>query len=162
MDLLLEIRLIIYLIMLMTGKNNIIADSAMLNTMPEHRDYTESAGVLIGNNNHIFDLVTISGGTTSHTYIGNNCMILAKAHISHDCMIFDNVVISAGVILGGSVHVGTGTNIGMGAIVHQGVKIPNNCMIGMGTIITKKTELKPNGKYVGNPARYIGENTRTV
>jgi acetyltransferase-like isoleucine patch superfamily enzyme len=32
-------------------------------------------------------------------------------------------------------------------------------MIGMGTIITKKSNIKPGGVYVGNPARFIKDNT---
>jgi len=53
-----------------------------------------------------------------------------------------------------------GVNLGLNAVVHQRVIIPENCMIGMGAVITKKTQMIPQQKYAGNPAKWIGVNEK--
>lgn len=49
--------------------------------------------------------------------------------------------------------------MGLGTITHQLLKIGAYSMIGMGTIVTKKSNIKPGGVYFGNPARFIKDNT---
>ena len=46
-------------------------------------------------------------------------------------------------------------HFGMGSMCHQFSVIGSYSMIGMGTVITKKNEIKPGGVYFGSPARYI-------
>ena len=120
----------------------------------------EGKGVYIGKGTKIMGLVNIDSGANEPTYIGPECYIMKHTYIAHDCFIGSGVTLSAGVKLAGMVQVGHGTNIGMNACVHQRVEVPNGCMIGMGAVVTKKTVLKPNSKYAGVPAKYIGSNDR--
>ena len=120
----------------------------------------EMKGVCIGNNVRITGHVTIDSGVITKTVIGNDCYIMKGVHIGHDAIIQDNVTLSCHSIIGGHSVVMFDTNIGLGAIIHQKTCIPSGCMIGMGTVVTKKTEMKPNSKYVGNPARYLSENIK--
>ncbi len=120
----------------------------------------ESKGVYIMSGTIITGLVTIDSGAESLTIIGKDCYLMKHSYIAHDCILKNGVTISAGVSLGGFVEVGENTNIGMNAAVHQKVKIPNGCMIGMGAVITKRTELKEKCKYAGVPAKFIGYNDR--
>lgn len=120
----------------------------------------EDKGVIISYGTRITGLVTIDSGAEDTTFVGENCYLMKHSHIGHDAMLFPNVTISCGVKVGGHAVVGDGSNIGLNACIHQRAAIPYGCMIGMGTIVTKKTEMKPNRKYAGVPARDIGENVR--
>ncbi len=117
-------------------------------------------GVTIGNNVIIHGHVTIDSGATRSTYIGDDTFIMKGVHIGHDAEIQNGVTIAPHALIGGYVMIGEKTNLGMGCIIHQRLYIPRYCMIGMGSVITKKTELTENGVYVGAPARWIRENNR--
>lgn len=120
----------------------------------EHLDF----GVVIEDGTRITGLVTIDSGTEHTTWIGQNCYIMKHAHIGHDVILEDNVTLSPGAKIGGHAIIGVMTNVGMNACVHQRVHVSYGCMIGMGTVVTKKTEIKPKVKYAGVPARIIGDN----
>lgn len=117
--------------------------------------------VKIGNGNVITGHVTIDAGTEGVTEIGNNNWFLKHSHLGHDAKIVDNNTISCGVKIGGHCLVGSNTNLGLNAVIHQRKLIPDGVMIGMGAVVTKKTELQNGMKYAGNPARLLGENFRT-
>jgi UDP-N-acetylglucosamine acyltransferase len=79
-------------------------------------------------------------------------------HIGHDCHIWDDVIISCGAKIGGHTYIMEKVNIGLNAVIHQRQTIAEGCMIGMGSVVTKKLITKPYSKYAGNPAKYIGSN----
>lgn len=130
---------------------------------PEHRDFLngcENAGVSIGSGNVFREFVTINSGMRLMTTIGNGVTMLKGSHVGHDSRIDDNVTMSCNVIIGGHSVVMTGANIGLSSVCHQYSVIGGYSMVGMGTVITKKSEILPECTYVGNPARKIGENAR--
>jgi len=51
-----------------------------------------------------------------------------------------------------------GCNFGLGAVCHQFSIIGAYSMVGMGTVITKNTQITPGKIYVGSPAKYLKEN----
>jgi UDP-N-acetylglucosamine acyltransferase len=120
----------------------------------------ECKGVIIRSGTRLTGFVTIDSGAEGVTYIGQNCYIMKHTYIAHDVTLKDNVTISAGVSIGGLCTIGEGTNIGMNAAIHQKAKVPAGCMIGMGAVITKRTEMQTNCKYAGVPAKFIGYNDR--
>ena len=122
----------------------------------------DSQGVYIAEGTRITGLVTIDSGANGVTYIGRDCYIMKKVHIGHDAIIGKGVTMSSHSIVGGHTTIGDYTNLGLGCIIHQKLNIPMGCMIGMGGIVTKKSELKPFGIYVGNPVRYLSDNLRAI
>ena len=72
-------------------------------------------------------------------------------------VIGENSVISTGAIVGGNTSIGENTYIGSGAVLRDDIRIGNNCIIGMGAVVTKSVE--DNMVMVGNPARFLRENT---
>lgn len=118
----------------------------------------DNKGVVIDEGTIITGMVTIDGGGLYPTYIGKNCYIMKHSHIGHDAIIHDEVTISCGAKIGGHTIIGHNTNIGLNATIHQKLKVPHFCMIGMGAVITKKTQMEPYSKYVGNPARFLSSN----
>lgn len=141
------------------GDNVYIGPYCIIGAPPEWKGHEQdSKGVVIGDNTRITGHVTIDSGAIDKTVIGCSCYIMKGVHIGHDAFISNCCTLSCHSIVGGHTHIGDETNIGLGAIIHQNINIPPGCMIGMGAIITKKTEMQPNSKYVGNPARYLSHN----
>lgn len=120
----------------------------------------QNKGVFIGRGTRITGMVTIDAGAEQVTTIGRNCYIMKHAHVGHDCTINEGVTISCGAKIGGHTIVDAFTNIGLNAVIHQRQVIQSGCMIGMGSVVTKKLITEKNRKYAGNPAKDIGENIR--
>ena len=79
------------------GENNQIDSFVALGGAPQDLGYKgEPTELIIGNNNQIREYVSIHRGTPKgggKTVIGNNTLIMAYAHLGHDCLISDNVII---------------------------------------------------------------------
>lgn len=144
------------------GRNVYIGAYSVIGGPPEHREYwdKEYKGVIIGNNVRISNHVTIDAGCTNNTTIGVGSIILAHAHIGHDCSIGYKVTISCAALIGGYSSISNNCNIGLGAILHQYSVIPEGCMIGANAFIGKTLVMEPNSKYVGVPARYLSPNIK--
>ncbi len=105
------------------GSDNAFYPYCIIAGDPQDRKYRgESTMLRIGDRNQIRELVTIHRGTGKGgglTQIGNDCMIMASAHVAHDCIIGDNVTIANAVMLAGHVLVERGASIGGGAGLHH-------------------------------------------
>ena len=86
------------------GKNCRIFPGAVISAIPQDLKYEgEDSLVVIGDNVTIRECVTINRGTQAYgkTQIGDDCLIMATAHVAHDCIIHNNVIIVNGVTLAG-------------------------------------------------------------
>jgi UDP-N-acetylglucosamine acyltransferase len=115
----------------------------------------EKKGVIIGNNNRFTKQVTIDSGTVNPTVIKDNTLWLKNAHAGHDVIAENGVQVRCNAIIGGHVTLCENSKIYLSAIVHPRLTLPSNCIIGMGAVVVKKTELIGNGVYIGNPARLL-------
>lgn len=68
--------------------------------------------------------------------VGNNSIINVGALVGHDCIIEDDVHVSANVVLGGNVRIGPGAWVGLGAIVKECVTVGESAFIGLGAMIS--------------------------
>ncbi|MGI8761729.1 MAG: UDP-N-acetylglucosamine acyltransferase [Jatrophihabitantaceae bacterium] len=115
------------------------------------------SGVRIGSGNVIRELSAVQQGHhDALTSIGDECYLMDKVHIGHDCVVGNRVTMAPTTVLAGHVHIGDGANLGMGTIVHQRKVIGPVAMIGMGSIVTKN--VPPYGMAFGNPCRIRGAN----
>lgn len=121
---------------------------------------SENKGVIIRSGTVLTGLVTVDSGVERTTLISNNCYLMKHSHVGHDCQVGHDVVISCGAKIGGHTVIGAYCNIGLNAVIHQRQEIKGGCMIGMGSVITRKLITEPYRKYAGNPATDIGENLR--
>lgn len=142
------------------GSGNTIGAYCIIGAPPEWKGKHSIGNVIIGDNNVITGLVTIDSGAERTTIIGNDCYLMKHSYIAHDCVLKDNITLSAGVKIGGYVTIEENTNIGMNATIHQKVIIPEGCMIGASSFVGKKSILKPKHKYAGVPVRELGENIK--
>ncbi|HPY96266.1 MAG TPA: acyl-ACP--UDP-N-acetylglucosamine O-acyltransferase [Candidatus Cloacimonadota bacterium] len=113
----------------------------------------------IGNNNQIRECVTIHASATmdEDTVIGNNCLIMAYAHVAHNCQIGNNVIMANAVNLAGHVHVHDFVTIGGLSAAHQFVKIGTHAFIG-GTSGIKK-DIPPYTRGQGMDYKVVGLNS---
>ncbi len=86
----------------------------------------------MGDRNIIREFVSIHSGTEdgTSTVVGNDCALLAHAHIGHNCTIGDHVTMGHSATLGGHVLIGDYANIGGLSAVHQFCHVGGAAMVG--------------------------------
>jgi len=85
--------------------------------------------------------------------IGENCFLMANAHISHDMTIGDSTILGIGLVIAGYLECGKHTYFGINSSVHQYAKIGDYSLIGAGSFFKGKS---PRGLiWVGSPAKPI-------
>jgi len=123
------------------GENNQIDSFVALGGAPQDLGYKgEPTELVIGNNNQIREYVSIHRGTPKgggKTVIGNNIMIMAYAHLGHDCIIGDSVIIVNAAMLGGHTEVGPHATVGGLTGTHQFSRIGTFSFIGGGSAVSK-------------------------
>jgi UDP-N-acetylglucosamine acyltransferase len=108
----------------------------------------EKSKLIIGNNNIIREHVTMNPGTDGGgllTKIGDNCLIMIGAHVAHDCILGNNIILANNAaILGGL------------SGVHQFVRIGCHAMVG--GLSALESDVIPYGSVIGNRAYLSGLN----
>ena len=116
------------------GMNNKIYPFASIGNDPQDLKFKgEETKLEIGDNNKIREYVTINPGTKGGgglTRVGNNCLFMVSAHIAHDCIVGDNVILANNVPLGGHAHVDDNAIIGGNSAVQQFTRVGKFAMIG--------------------------------
>lgn len=152
------------------GQNCVIHHSAIVGNVPQDLKFqgTEETLAVIGDGTVIREFATIHRATIHNakspagthdgtTRIGRNCLIMAYAHVAHDCSIGDNVILSNAVQIGGHVTVGYHAIIGGLSGVHQFSLIGEHAMVGASVLIKK--DVPPYSLIGDNPVRFGGVNT---
>ena len=119
----------------------------------------EDTETRIGRHNRIREFVTIHRGTAGGgglTKLGDDCFLMAQAHVAHDCALGDNVIMANAATLAGHVIVEDGANIGAYSGVHQFCRIGREAYIGGYSVVVK--DALPFALTVGNHARCYGLN----
>lgn len=141
------------------GKNCKIHPGAVIAGEPQDLKFKgEYTTVEMGDNNTVRESATISRGTAAKgkTVIGSNNLIMACAHVAHDCVVGSNCVIVNNVLLAGEVEVGDWAIIGGGSAVHQFVRIGRHAMISGGSLVAK--DVPPFVKAARFPITFVGAN----
>jgi len=119
----------------------------------------EPSETRIGKRNKIREFVTIHRGTAGGgmlTQVGDDCLIMAQAHIAHDCVIGDGVIMANAATLAGHVVIGDRSNIGAYSGVHQFCRVGREAYVGGYSVVVK--DALPFALTVGNHARCYGLN----
>lgn len=123
------------------GSNNSFFPFSAIGMAPQDVTYKgEPTRLEIGSHNEIREYVTINRGTVKGgglTKVGSHLLIMAYAHIGHDCVIGDHAMLVNGATLGGHVTVEEWAVVGAMCPVHQFVRIGAHSYIGGGTTITQ-------------------------
>ena len=123
------------------GSQNKFSPFASVGLPPQDISYAgEPTRLEIGDHNVIREFVTINRGTVKGgglTRVGNHTLIMAYAHVAHDCVIGDHVILANAATLGGHVTVEEWAVVGALCPVHHFVRIGAHAFIGGGTTVTK-------------------------
>lgn len=123
------------------GANNVFFPFCAVGMAPQDLSYAgEPTRLEIGDHNEIREFVTINRGTVKGgglTRVGNHVLVMAYAHIAHDCRVGDYVILANAATLGGHVTVEDWAQVGAICPVHHFVRIGTHAFIGGGTTITQ-------------------------
>ncbi len=90
------------------------------------------------------------------TRVGENCFVMAEAHVGHDCQVGNRVIIVHGSAIAGHCVIGDGAFIGGLTAVHQFVRIGPGAMIGLTSAVSQ--DVLPYSMAAGNHAVHYGLN----
>ena len=134
------------------GKNNRIYPMASIGSDPQDLKYkNEKTSLMIGANNTIREHVTINTGTVQGggvTKVGNNNLIMIGAHIAHDCIIGNNIVMANNSAVAGHAQIEDFVIIGAKCGIQQFTRIGKMAMIGGMTGVSR--DVIPYGLSTGN------------
>ena len=143
------------------GRNCKIYTGAVIGSAPQDKKHSADDNVFlnIGENNIIREYVTINPGTVeggSKTVVGNNNLIMAYAHIAHDCVIGNKCVMANAATLGGHVTLEDNAMVGGLSAVHQFVRLGRLAIIGGCSKVVQ--DVPPFSTCDGHPAKVITTN----
>ena len=134
------------------GKNNIFYPMSSIGSDPQDLKYKgEKTSLTIGEKNTIREHVTINTGTIQGggiTKVGNNNLIMIGAHIAHDCIVGNNIVMANNSAIAGHAVIEDFVIIGAKCGIQQFVRIGKLAMIGGMTGVSR--DVIPYGVSTGN------------
>ncbi|MDF1756986.1 MAG: acyl-ACP--UDP-N-acetylglucosamine O-acyltransferase [Legionellaceae bacterium] len=143
------------------GERNKIFQFSSIGNDPQDKTYHgELTKLEIGDDNIIREFCMISRGTAKGngvTKIGNDNFFMAYAHVGHDCVVGNHVVMVSYSALSGHVIVDDFVNIGAYAAVHQFCYVGAYAFIARATYVTK--DVLPYVMIAGHSTNACGINT---
>jgi UDP-N-acetylglucosamine acyltransferase len=119
----------------------------------------EPTATEIGKRNHIREFVTIHRGTQGGgglTKIGDDNLLMAQAHVAHDCQIGNEVIMANAATLAGHVTIADKANVGAYSGVHQFCRVGREAFVGGYSVVVK--DALPFAISQGNHAKCFGLN----
>jgi UDP-N-acetylglucosamine acyltransferase len=136
------------------GADNRFFQFASIGDAPQDKKYQgEPTRLAIGDRNVFRESCTVNRGTTHDkgvTLIGSDNLLMAYAHVAHDCLVGNNTVFANCASLGGHVEIGDWVILGGLTAVHQFTKIGAHAFLAGGAIVTR--DVPPYVMVAGNPA----------
>jgi len=143
------------------GAGNIFYPGCVLGAAPQdlkHRG--ESTRLVIGDNNHFREHVTVHPGTVTGgglTTVGSDGLFMVGCHIAHDCEVGDGVVLANHVLLAGHVTIKDRATLNGASALHHFTTVGRLAYVGGLTRIT--VDVHPFTIVEGHPARVRACNT---
>ncbi|MHC5062571.1 MAG: acyl-ACP--UDP-N-acetylglucosamine O-acyltransferase [Planctomycetota bacterium] len=127
---------------LVIGENCLIYPFSSIGFAPQSVDYDpgrEGRGVQIGDRVTIRESVSIHRAMTDAgpTTIGDECFLMANAHVGHDARLGYRCILANGALLGGHVSLGDRAFVGGNAAVHQFCRIGRLTMLSGGMAVSR-------------------------
>ncbi len=133
------------------GEGTVIVPFATIGEVPQDLKFRgERTSLVIGARNRIREHVTINlgtGGGGGVTRVGDDCLLMAGAHVAHDCLVGNRVILVNNAALAGHCVLEDDVIIGGLSGVHQFVRIGRGAMIGAVTMVT--ADVIPHGLVQG-------------
>ena len=143
---------------LVAGPGLLVFPGAMVGGAAQHRRAGPGA-LILGRDNVIRECATVHRGSAAGsgtTRLGDRVLVMAYAHIGHDCVVGDDVVLANGAQIGGHVTIGVRAVLGARCAVHQFVSIGAGAMVAAGAMVSG--DVPPWTTVAGDRARIVGVN----
>jgi len=137
-----------------------IHKGAVLGTDPQDlKFHGEDTRLDVGDRAVIREYATLNRGTAASglTKVGDNCLLMAYAHVAHDCRLGNHVVLSNAVNMAGHVEIQDHAIVGGLTALHQFVRIGAHAFIGGASRISQ--DVAPYCRVAGSPAKLYGLNS---
>lgn len=141
------------------GSDCVIHHGAVLGTVPQDLKFEgEDTSLEIGDRTVIREYATLNRGTKNRwkTVVGNDCLIMAYAHVAHDCILGNHVIMANVASLAGHVTIEDFAILGGLVPVHQFVRIGQHSLVGGGYRVPK--DVVPFVRAAGDPLKPVGLN----
>ncbi len=142
------------------GSSTHVFPFASIGLAPQDLKYGgEPTRTEIGERNQIREFVTIHRGTAGGggvTRIGDGNLLMAQAHVAHDCQLGSEIIMANAATLAGHVEIADRANVGAYSGVHQFCRVGLEAFIGGYSVVVK--DAPPFAIIQGNHARCFGLN----
>jgi UDP-N-acetylglucosamine acyltransferase len=142
------------------GKDTRVYPFVSIGLAPQDLKYGgEPTTVEIGERNHIREFVTVHRGTAGGggvTRIGNDNLLMAQAHVAHDCQLGSNIIMANAATLAGHVEIADRASVGAYSGVHQFCRVGFEAFVGGYSVVVK--DAPPFAIIQGNHAKCYGLN----
>ena len=142
------------------GSETHVFPFACIGMAPQDLKYKgETTVTEIGERNILREYVTVHRGTTGGggvTRVGNDNLLMAQAHVAHDCILGSGIIMANSASLAGHVRINDYATLGGLSGVHQFCRIGTGSLIGAFSIAVK--DVLPYSTVQGNHARCFGTN----
>ena len=133
---------------------------ASIGLAPQDLKYAgEPTGTEIGKRNHIREFVTVHRGTAGGggmTRIGDGNLLMAQAHVAHDCQLGSEIIMANAATLAGHVEIADKASVGAYSGVHQFCRVGYEAFVGGYSVVVK--DAMPYAIIQGNHAKCYGLN----
>ena len=122
------------------GGGNKFHAGCVIGDAPQDLKYQgEPTRLNIGDNNVFREHVTVhrSNKMTEATVIGANNLLMAGAHVAHNCMVGNHVILANGALLGGHATVQDRAFISGNCLVHQFTRVGTLAIMQGGSAVSK-------------------------
>ena len=119
----------------------------------------EPTATEIGKRNQIREFVTIHRGTAGGggvTRIGDGNLLMAQAHVAHDCQLGNEIIMANAATLAGHVEIADKASVGAYSGVHQFCRVGYEAFVGGYSVVVK--DAMPFAIIQGNHAKCYGLN----
>lgn len=144
------------------GCDNHIYPYSSIGQAPQDKKYRgEQSKLIIGDSNIIREFTTLHRGTEAdnmQTLIGDHNLLMAYAHVAHDCIVGSHTVLANNASLAGHAIVEDYATLGGFSGVHQFCRVGRHAFTGAYTAVIRK-DLAPYMLYAGNPIKSYGPNS---
>lgn len=142
------------------GAGCTIGKGAVLGTDPQDLKYRgEETFLEVGDRTVIREYATLHRGTSAsgRTEVGDGCLLMAYAHVAHDCRLGNEVILANAVNMAGHVMIGDYAIVGGVTAIHQFVRIGKHAFVGGGSRVSQ--DVAPFSRVAGNPPKMYGLNS---
>ncbi len=133
------------------GEDTVIFPFACVGEVPQDLKYKgERTRLFVGARCKIREGATLNTGTEGGggiTRVGDDCLLMTGAHVGHDAVLGNRVILANQVAIAGHCQIGDDVIIGGLSGIHQWVRVGRGAIIGAVTMVTN--DVLPHGLVQG-------------